>query len=160
MAVAVGLTFMVTLRLNQFITGSLYNKYQVFNDCRMGIYIELLYRLALFISRGSEYIQGYTFLTKMMLVTVSAVILFWLRRRLKSIDLTTEDLLMDRKAKTMSLLSTVTWFGAVIAGRLIAYISDIYDEPVNFCLGSRYPNRSVGNFFSKDMACPGMHPLC
>jgi hypothetical protein len=127
MAVAVGLTFMVTLRLNQFITGlSLQQIPRFLTIAVWGFILNFFTGLALFIGRGPEYIQSYTFLTKMLLVAISAIILFWLRRHLKSIELTTEILVTDRKAKTMSLISTVTWFGAVVAGRLIAYISDIY----------------------------------
>jgi uncharacterized membrane protein YhhN len=62
----------------------------------------------------------------MLLVVISAIILFWLRQHLKPIKLTTEVSVADTIAKNMSVVSTVTWFGAVIAGRLIAYISDLY----------------------------------
>lgn len=62
----------------------------------------------------------------MLLVVISAIILFWLRQHFKPIKLTTEVSVGDRIAKNMSLISTVTWFGAVIVGRLIAYLSDLY----------------------------------
>jgi hypothetical protein len=32
----------------------------------------------------------------------------------------------DKPARTMALVATVLWFGAVIAGRLIAYLSNLY----------------------------------
>ncbi len=127
MAVAVGLSLMVTLHLNKIFTG--FNVQlipRLLSVAVWGFILNFITGLALFISRGPEYIDSYIFLIKMLLVVISAVILFWLRQHLKLIDLTTEVSVADRSAKNMSLISTVTWFGAVIAGRLIAYISDLY----------------------------------
>lgn len=127
MAVAVGLSFMVTLHLNQIFTGfSVQLIPRLLSIAVWGFILNFITGLALFISRGSEYIDSYIFLIKMLLVVISAIILFWLRQHLKPINLTTEVSGADRIAKNMSLISTVTWFGAVIAGRLIAYLSDIY----------------------------------
>ena len=127
MAVAVGLSFMVTLHLNQIFTGfSVQLIPRLLSIAVWGFILNFITGLALFISRGPEYIDSYIFLIKMLLVVISAIILFWLRQHLKPINLTTEVSVADRSAKNMSLISTVTWFGAVIAGRLIAYLSDIY----------------------------------
>ena len=127
MAVAVGLSFMVTLHLNQIFTGfSVQLIPRLLSIAVWGFILNFITGLALFISRGAEYIDSYIFLIKMLLVVISAIILFWLRQHLKPINLTTEVSVADRISKNMSLISTVTWFGAVIAGRLIAYLSDIY----------------------------------
>ncbi len=127
MAVAVGLTFMVTLHLNRVFTGFKVELIpRLLSIAVWGFILNFITGLALFISRGSEYIDSYIFLIKMLLVVISAIILFWLRQHLKPINLTTEVSVADRIAKNMSLVSTVTWFGAVISGRLIAYLSDIY----------------------------------
>ena len=127
MAVAVGLSFMVTLHLNQIFTGfSIQLIPRLLSIAVWGFILNFITGLALFISRGAEYIDSYIFLIKMLLVVISAIILFWLRQHLKPLNLTTEVSVADRIAKNMSLISTVTWFGAVIAGRLIAYLSDIY----------------------------------
>lgn len=127
MAVAVGLTFMVTLHLNQIFTGFKVELIpRLLSIAVWGFILNFITGLALFISRGSEYIDSYIFLIKMLLVVISAIILFWLRQHLKPINLTTEVSVADRIAKNMSLISTVTWFGAVIAGRLIAYLSELY----------------------------------
>jgi len=127
MAVAVGLSFMVTLHLNQIFTGfSVQLIPRLLSIAVWGFILNFITGLALFISRGAEYIDSYIFLIKMLLVFISAIILFWLRQHLKPLNLTTEVSVADRIAKNMSLISTVTWFGAVIAGRLIAYLSDLY----------------------------------
>jgi hypothetical protein len=127
MAVAVGLSFIVTLHLNQVFTG--FNVQlipRLLSIAVWGFILNLITGLALFISRGPDYIDSTIFLIKMLLVAISAIILFWLRQRLIPIKLTTELSVADRTAKNMSLISTVTWFGAVFAGRLIAYLSDLY----------------------------------
>ncbi len=127
MAVAVGLSFMVTLHLNQVFTGFEVRLIpRLLGIAVWGFILNFVTGLALFVSRGPEYIDSYIFLIKMLLVVISAIILFWLRQRLKPIKLTTDVPVADRTAKSMSLISTVTWFGAVIAGRLIAYLSDLY----------------------------------
>ncbi len=127
MAVAVGLSLMVTLHLNQVFTG--FNVQlipRILSIAVWGFILNLITGLALFVSRGPAYIDSYIFLIKMLLVVISAIILFWLRQHLRLIKLTTEVSVTDRTAKNMSLFSTATWFGAVIAGRLIAYLSDPY----------------------------------
>jgi len=127
MAVAVGLSFMVTLHLYQVFTGlnsQLIPK--LLSIAVWGFVLNLITGLALFVSRGPDYVESYVFLIKMLLVIISAIILFWLRQHLKLVTLVTESSVADRTAKNMSLLSALTWFGAVIAGRLIAYLSDLY----------------------------------
>lgn len=127
MAVAVGLSFMVTLHLNQVFTGFEVQLIpRLLGIAVWGFVVNFITGLALFVSRGPEYIDSYVFLIKMLLVVISAIIMFWLRQRLKPMKLTTDVPVADRTAKSMSLISAVTWFGAVIAGRLIAYLSDLY----------------------------------
>lgn len=127
MAVAVGLSFMVTLHLNQIFTGFKGQLIpRLLSIAVWGFILNFVTGLALFISRGPAYIDSYIFLLKMLLVVISAMILFWLRKHLKLIELTTEVSGADTIAINMSLISTVTWFGAVFAGRLIAYLSDLY----------------------------------
>ena len=127
MAVAVGLSLMVTLyffRVLSDLNAQLIASFLGIAVC--GFSLNLVTGLALFVTRGREYIGSGIFLTKMLLVLVSTVILFWLWQRLKRRALTTELLVADGPAKTLSLISTVTWIGAVVAGRLIAYLSGMY----------------------------------
>lgn len=127
MAVAVGLSFMVTLHLNHIFTGfDVQLIPRLLTLAVWGFVLNLITGLALFVSRGPEYIGSYIFLLKMLLVTISAIILFWLRQHLRPMKQTTELPAADRIAKNMSLVATATWFGAVVAGRLIAYLSDLY----------------------------------
>lgn len=127
MAVAVGLSLMVTLHLHRILTGFEARLIpRLLSIAVGGFFLNLVTGLALFITRGPEYIESYIFLIKMLLVVVSATILFWLRQRLGHMEPRTEGSVADGIARSMSLVSTGTWFGAVIAGRLIAYLSDLY----------------------------------
>jgi len=127
MAVVVGLSLMVALQLNQIFAGL---KGQatlgLLTIAAWGFVLNLITGLALFITLGSGYISSLTFVIKMLLVIIGATILFWLRRRLKTLNLRSEILAGDVIARRMSLVSTASFFGAVVAGRLIAYLSDLY----------------------------------
>jgi hypothetical protein len=127
MGVVVGLTLMVCLRL-----------YGVFDAIRLqvvprlltvavwGFFLNLVTGIALFITRGPEYIVAVIFLVKMFCVLCSAALVFWLRRRLRPWALMAGEPARDELANKVSLIATLLWFGAVLAGRLIAYLSDMY----------------------------------
>jgi len=127
MAVVVGLSLIVALRLNGLVAGidgQLVAR--LLTIAAWGFVLNFLTGLALFITRGTDYIASGIFLIKMLLVIVSAIILFWLRERLKPVDSTSRALVADRLSKNLSLVAATTWFAAVVAGRLIAYLSDLY----------------------------------
>lgn len=127
MAVVVGLSLIVTLRLH----GSLPDIEidlvpKLLTVAIWGFSLNFITGILLFITRGSEYITSVTFLTKMLLVIVSAVLIFWLRQYLKRPGTASDDVMAGRSARFLSLVATVSWFGAVVAGRMIAYLSSIY----------------------------------
>lgn len=127
MAVAVGLSIIVTLYLNNIVTGiSVVLIPRLLGIAVWGFILNFITGVVLFISRGPEYMQSVIFLIKLLLVVVSATILFWLKYRMTSSVSTPEIVEIDTMAKRLSLLFAVTWVGAVVAGRLIAYLSDIY----------------------------------
>jgi len=127
MAVAVGLSLMVTLQLNHILTGLSAQLIPKFLSIAVwGFALNLITGIALFVSRGQEYITSTIFLVKMLLVIVSALILFWLRRHLLRMKLATDKLVSNGVARGMSVVFAATWVGAVISGRLIAYLSDLY----------------------------------
>lgn len=127
MAVVVGLSLMIALRLNGIITGIDAPLVQrLITVAGWGFILNFLTGLALFITRGTEYITSGIFLLKMLLVIASAAMLFWLRERLKPNEPASVVLVTDRTAKSLSLVAAATWIGAVVTGRLIAYLSDLY----------------------------------
>jgi hypothetical protein len=127
MGVVVGLTLMVCLRLYRIVEGfSAQVLPKLLAVAVWGFGLNLVTGLMLFFSRGPEYIAAGIFLIKMLLVLCSAAIVFWLRLRLAPLAEASGEPLPDERAKTGSLVATVLWFGAVFAGRLIAYVSDLY----------------------------------
>ena len=120
MGVAVGLSLIAALRLNGVLAGM--NAALI--PCLLtvavyGFWLNLVTGLALFVSRGTDYISSTIFLLKMFLVIVSAAILFRLRRRVGGEH-------ADATTRRLAVVVSVTWFGAVATGRLIAYLSDLY----------------------------------
>jgi len=127
MGVVVGLTLVVAMRLNGIIKGMPAPVVlKLLRIAVWGFFLNLVTGVVLFITRGPEYITAYIFLIKMLLVVVSAVIVFWLRDRLAPVEAIPAGSVEDGPARRMSVVATVTWFGAVVAGRLIAYLSTIY----------------------------------
>ena len=126
MAVVVGLSLIVCLRLNGLVSAiDLELVAKLLTLAAWGFVLNFITGLALFITRGTDYLTSAIFLVKMLLVIVSAIILFWLRERLRPVGATTV-LEADRLARHLSLVAAITWFAAVVAGRLIAYLSALY----------------------------------
>jgi hypothetical protein len=127
MAVVVGLSLMVTLRLWQIITGFDERLIPRFLTIAIwGFVLNLATGIAIFITRAAEYVLSYMFLFKMLLVVIGIAILFALRRRLRAGASAPAVPAADATARALSLVSTIAFFGAVITGRLIAYLSDLY----------------------------------
>lgn len=127
MAVVVGLSLVVALRLNGLATGidgPLLSR--LLTIAAWGFVLNFVTGIALLITRGTDYLTSAIFLIKMLLVIVSAIILFWLRERLRPGDTASTVLVADRLATNLSTVAATTWFAAVVAGRLIAYLSDLY----------------------------------
>ena len=127
MAIVVGLSLIVSLYLCRVITGfdqALIPR--LLSLALWGFGVNLITGLLLFMTRGPEYLGSYMFLLKMLLVAVSATILVWLRYRFRRSAAGDAVLSSDRAARVLSLTSTGAFLGAVIAGRLIAYLSDLY----------------------------------
>jgi hypothetical protein len=126
MAVVVGLTFVLALRLNGVVSGL--DRPLMLRFVTLAIWgftLNLITGLLLFITRGPEYLATGIFLVKMLLVLMSAAIVIWVGERLK-IEPSATDVVADRLAGRLAIVATTLWFGAVVAGRLIAYLSDLY----------------------------------
>lgn len=127
MAAVVGLSLMITLRMHQFLPGlSLRHIPRLLQLAAWGFALNLLTGVGVFITRGPEYIASPIFLTKLALVVVGVALTAGLWHRHAVADRASGVPVVDAVARTMSLLATSVWFGAVIAGRLIAYLSELY----------------------------------
>ena len=127
MAVAAGLTIMVTLYVYGFATGIDQTKLPgILRIATWGFMLNLVTGLMLFVPRGTDYIANVTFLVKMLLVSISAAILFWLRPHVAQLARESVDICSSVPARRLSLLSSTTWIGAIVTGRLIAYLGSVY----------------------------------
>jgi hypothetical protein len=123
----VGLTLMVCLRLHCVFGGiSLQVLPRLLTVAVWGFYLNLATGICIFITRADEYAAATIFLVKMAFVIASTVLVFWLRGRLRPWALATGEPAADPLANRVSLVASISWFAAVLAGRLIAYLSDLY----------------------------------
>jgi hypothetical protein len=127
MAVAAGLSIIIAFYLNGYLAGiSQHNIPRLLRLAGLGFFLNLATGVAIFIPRGTDYITSATFLIKMLLVLISAGILFWLKNRLSELDQSSLEICDDKLSRRLSLLCAISWIGAIVAGRLIAYLSDLY----------------------------------
>jgi len=90
-----------------------------------GFALNFVTGIALFISRAADYSGSLMFLSKMLLVAVGVTALLLFRQRI--VDVSPDaGVAADRVARVLSLLSSIFLVTAVVAGRLIAYLSDLY----------------------------------
>ena len=127
MAVAAGLTIIVTLYLYRFVAGIADAKLPgILRIAMWGFLLNLVTGLAIFVPRGTEYLANVTFLVKMLLVLVSAAILVWLKSHVAQLARKSVDVCSSVPARRLSLVSSATWIGAIVTGRLIAYLGSVY----------------------------------
>ncbi len=127
MAVAAGLTIMVTLYLYRFVAGIADARLPgILRIAMWGFLLNLVTGLAIFVPRGTEYLANVTFLVKMLLVLISAAILVWLRSHIAQLATASVDVCSSVPARRLSLVSSATWIGAIVTGRLIAYLGSVY----------------------------------
>ena len=127
MAVVVGLSLMVALRLHHVLPGpGLQVMPGLLRVALWGLALNVVTGVGFFITRGPEYVTATIFLVKMALVAVGATLTAWLWRRLAPLEQVTGAPAIDGVARALSLAATLAWLGAVVAGRMIAYLSDLY----------------------------------
>ena len=127
MAIAAGLSIFVALYLNGLLSRLPQEHLpRLLHLAMLGFFLNLVTGLALFVSRGADYITSVTFLIKMLLVLISAISLGWLRHHLMELLTSSVNLYEDGLSRQVSLISIATWVGAIIAGRLIAYVGTLY----------------------------------
>ena len=115
LAVMVGISVMISLRLmGLFATIEAAAFRPLMKLAWAGFAVNLISGSALFSSQASVFVDSTPFLTKISLVTLGVVLAALIQRRL--------DRPVDGTTRLLALLSLLAWLGAVIAGRLIAYL--------------------------------------
>jgi len=88
-----------------------------------GFFLNLASGLLLFIQNAPKYVKNPPFLTKMTLIVLGGVFTWTLVRRYRQEIAIKGDMApLSPAARTMAIASFLFWLGAIVAGRLIAYI--------------------------------------
>ena len=120
MAVLVGASWMLDLRLlgiNRRVPLSAYH--WVFPAVSIGLLVNIVTGVMLFIKNATKWGTATPFLVKMLLVIASVVVLWPLRSHVLRNDAGTE---VSGKLRLLAIASILAWTGAVTAGRLLAYL--------------------------------------
>ena len=120
MAVLVGASWLLNLRLlgiNRNVPLSGYR--WVFPVISIGLFVNLVTGVMLFIKNATTWGTAVPFFVKMGLVIVSAATILPIRKLVLHSSPEQRD--VDRNARLLAVASILAWTGAVTAGRLLAY---------------------------------------
>jgi len=124
LAVVVGLAVAVDLRLLGRFRGIPFSALRtMFLVAWIGFLVNFLSGLALFSSQATSYMTNVPFLVKMAFVLTGAVTVGYLQGATARIgDGHGADSVTPGPARTMAIVSLLVWLGAIVTGRLIAYL--------------------------------------
>ena len=124
MAISVGLLIALNLRLlGLFRVISWSFMLRVLGLVWLGLCVNFLSGVALFLPRGAEYVRDPAFITKILLICIGVSITCYLR---KILACQSESWNVNRgvplQIRFCAVISILVWFGTIMSGRLIAYI--------------------------------------
>ena len=124
MAISVGLLIALNLRLlGLFRVISWPFMLRVLGLVWLGLCVNFLSGVALFLPRGAEYVRDPAFITKIFLICVGVSITCYLRKILASqSELWHVNRGAPPRLRFCAVISIFVWFGTIMTGRLIAYI--------------------------------------
>jgi len=121
MAVLVGASWLLDLRLlglNRAVPLSSYR--WVFRAIAIGLAVNLVTGVLLFMKNATAWGTAFPFLVKMLLVVAGAATILPLRRYV--LESGPEQIDISDRARSLAIASLVAWSAAVTAGRLLAYL--------------------------------------
>jgi hypothetical protein len=122
MAIMVGLSLMLDLRLLGWFAGIPFAASQrLFGLAWVGFGINSVSGAALFSSQATSYIVDVVFMSKMLLVVLGAITVALLQTSLAKSD-SWADGQVPAGTRAIAAVSIVFWVGAIILGRLTAYL--------------------------------------
>ena len=123
LAIVVGILMFVDLRLLNVVGDIRLSSLQgPIKLAWIGFVVNALSGFALFSSQATYIIYSTPFLLKIGFVILGAIIGVWMQRQLKKNADSWEDGSQTSAIKAAAAVSLAVWIGAIIAGRLIAYI--------------------------------------
>ena len=121
MAVLVGASWMLDLRLLGVGRNVALSAYRwVFPTLSVGLFVNLVTGVLLFIKDPTTWGTAMPFLVKMLLVVASVATLVPVRSLILRSDAAHRD--VSRNFRLLAIASILAWAGAVTAGRLLAYL--------------------------------------
>ncbi len=94
----------------------------MFRFALVGLVINLVSGLMLFVANADAFFQSNPFRIKIILLIVGITLMVKMSGQFFDRTDSVEDMVPTKQVKTMAVISSVAWFGVIIAGRLIAYI--------------------------------------
>ena len=120
MAVLVGASWVLDLRLLGISRSVPLSEFRwVFRTVGVGLVVNLITGVLLFMARATQWGTAFPFLVKIALVVASAATLLPLRTYVLSRDVDQHE--VSSNARLLAILSILAWAGAITAGRLLAY---------------------------------------
>jgi hypothetical protein len=123
LAIAAGIFVMLDLRLlgkfNEIRTSSFL---PLVKFAWVGFLINAISGVFLFIQQAVTFAQNTTFLIKICLIFIGAIMAGFIQSQLREFLHVCESEPISKILKITATLSLAVWFGAIIAGRLIAYL--------------------------------------
>jgi hypothetical protein len=121
MGVLVGASWVLDLRLLGISRNVPLSAFRwVFKAVAVGLVVNLVTGVLLFIARATTWGIAFPFLVKMLFVVASTATLLPLRKYVLASD--PEQREVNHAAKRLAIASIVTWAAAITSGRLLAYL--------------------------------------
>jgi hypothetical protein len=124
LAVMVGPALVLDVRLlGRFTDIPLQSITRLFSVAWIGFAINFLSGAALFTTQATTYVTNFQFLLKIVLVLLGAITAAQLQVRIaKSGEEWSTEAAIPASVRTIAVLSIIFWIGAIVTGRLIAYL--------------------------------------
>lgn len=125
LAIVVGIFVMLNLRLLKVIRGVSFHAFlSLYRLAWIGFLINAVSGSALFVSQATTFAQSAPFLIKISAVFAGVIVGIFIQRRLglRVADWDETDAVIGSSATALASLSLLCWIGAIVAGRLIAYL--------------------------------------
>lgn len=125
LSIVVGIFIMLDIRLLGWIDGVSFGAFRtLFKLAWCGLLLNALSGFALFSSQATTFVESPPFLIKIASIFAGVCIAVLIQRRLKlsASAWDSEGMSIDAATSRLAIFSIFCWFGAIIAGRLIAYL--------------------------------------
>jgi hypothetical protein len=97
---------------------------RMFPYMMIGFYVNAFTGISIFMKDASVYSRNFDFYVKLVFIVLGMTLLFRIRKQVFG-DPDLDKRPLPPAARTLAWASLVCWFGAIIAGRLIAYVGPV-----------------------------------